>query len=322
MCGSWQQLDILKRRMREKMDGKLDKNLDDMTRSEKKIWYKKNISAVEEDRERVKHSNNFKQLQLLRGDGVLKREDWEETRSKRMSWYRSGGSDIVDHEKYLAGMCSNWRQFHLLTRGSSSRNRNIEEEEQEEIEPTRSEKIKWYRDGGRYLVDERNDLAHNSGNWMQYKLTRDAMQHSKNLYQAVQTKYSDFKSKDELSDYMFSLTKQGMMERGEIRSTLRNRSLTETMTKAAYNYHMQPYEELELEEAYAMSRASKIKIASFEERLRQTTEEVMAMRTHYEMSAHEMAMKAIKEDEAAVAASRMKKKTTVVEQAQAVTAAA
>jgi len=320
MCTTWQQLDFLKRRMKDKAEGKLEKkDLDSMTRSEKKIWYKNNISSVEEDRERVSHSNNYKQLQLLRGEGILKREDWEDTRSKRMSWYRNGGSEIVDHEKYLASMCSNWRQFHLLTRGSSSR-RMVEEEE--EILPTRSEKLKWYRDGGKYLVEERNEVARNSENWTQYKLTRDARQHAERLYDAVQVNYSDFKSKEALSNYLFSVAKESREEREEIRSYFRNKSLTESVTKAAYEYHLQPYAEMELEEASSMSRASKMRIASFEEKLRQTTEEVMMMRTQYEQSAHELAMRAIKEDEAAVAASRMKRKTTVVEQAQAVSAAA
>jgi len=323
LCSNWQQLDILKRRMKERREGKLDKkDPDTMTRSEKKIWYKNNIAAVEEDRERVSHSNNYKQLQLLRGDGILKREDWEETRSKRLSWYRNGGSDIVDKEKYLAGMCSNWRQYHLLTRGSSSRRRQQDDDEEEEVQATRSEKLKWYRDGGKYLVEDRNQQARDSKNWVQYKLTRDARQHAERLYDAVQVNYSDFNSKEALSNYMYSLMMEGMEEREEIRSSFRRRALTETVTKTAYDYHLQPYVGVELEEASTLSKVAQLKIASFEEKLRQTTEEVMMMRTHYEQSAHEMAMQAIKEDEAAIAASRMKRKTTIVEQGQAVSTAA
>jgi hypothetical protein len=40
-----------------------------------------------------------------------------------------------------------------------------------------------------------------------------------------QEKYSDFRNKQELSDYIFSLRNEGIEERQEIRHSSRNRSL-------------------------------------------------------------------------------------------------
>jgi len=285
------------------------------------VWYNNNISAVEDDRDRAACSSNYKQLQLLRGNGIIGRDDWEKTRSKRISWYRNGGSELVENEKYLASMCSNWRQFQLLTKGSSLRHQELDEGE-DEPRPTRGEKLKWYRDGGKVMVDQRNDIIKDSENWMQYRLTRDARSHAEAMYDAVQANYSHFKSKEALSDHMFAMRKEGVEERTQIRTTIRTKNILDSVTKAAYDYHLQPYAHYELEEASSMSAESRQKIAMFEENLRKVTEEVMMMRTQYEESAHELAMRAIKEDEAAVAASRMKRKTTVVEQASSQAVAA
>ena len=46
---------------------------------------------------------------------------------------------MVEKEKELAGVCSNWRQFYLLTRGPALRaqREREEQEEAEEVIPTR-----------------------------------------------------------------------------------------------------------------------------------------------------------------------------------------
>ncbi|XP_023337515.1 uncharacterized protein LOC111708390 [Eurytemora carolleeae] len=320
LCGNWQQLDILKRRREAYKEGKVEmKELGDMTRSERLLWYRNNIEAVDEDRERAGYSSNYKQLELARGKKAVAEEDLEETRSSRIRWYRNGGREVVEKEKELAGVCSNWRQFYLLTRGPALRaqREREEQEEAEEVIPTRSEALLWYRAGGESVVDDMHNTARNSENWIQYKLTRDARKHAEDLSRAVQVNYSDFKSKEELYGYLSKMRTEGMEERNEIRTSIRNRSVLDSVTKLAYDCHLKPYESYEVDEASAKSMLSKQKISMLEENLRQTTEEVMMMRTKYTQSARELAIRAYKEDQEAVAASRMKRKTTTM-QTQAV----
>jgi len=327
-CGTWQQLDFMKRRRQAIADGTLEKkDLSESTRSERLLWYRNNKEAVDTDRELASQCSNYKQLQILRGNGVLARDDWEKTRSNRLMWFRNGGSELVDQEKELARNCKNWQQFYLLTRGPSCRRKGqgteeeIEEEE-EEIQPTRSEKLMWYRyGGGKQIVEEQQALASNSENWMQYKLTRDARSHSDKLYDAVQRCYSDFKSKEALSAYMFGLSLEGMEERQEIRHHTRTRYVTDTMSKIAYGLHQKPYVGEEVESAVSRSLAVSSKMTQLQEKLRCTTESLMTARHEYAQSTRELAMQAIKEDAEAVAASRVSRKTMVV-QNQAVSSAA
>jgi len=315
MCSTWQQLDILKRRRQERREGKVEhKDLKDMTRSEAKLWYRNNNYMVEEERNMAGHCSNYRQLEIMRGKGALQGSDWEDTRSKRISWFRNGGSEVVDNEKYLASQCSNWKQFHLLTRGSTAIKEESEEEETMERMPTRSENVLWYRNGGEYLCDDVKQQAKQSENWVQYKLTRDARQHSHNLYNAVQSNYSDFRSKEALYDYLSTMRMNGYLERQDIRQYCRNKSISDSVTKSAYEYHLQPYTYEESAQASSLSAETQSRIDKFQQNLRKVTEEVMTMRSEYSESAREMAMKAIRADEESVAASRMKRKTMVVQQ--------
>lgn len=321
LCGTWQQLDMLKRRRQEQRDGLQErKSLEDMTRSERLLWYRSNKDLVEQDRAMAGYCSNYRQLEMMRGKGVLSRDQWEDTRSNRLIWYRNGGREVVEKERELAGLCTNWKQFHLLTRGPACRAEM--EEEKEDREATRSERLLWYRNGGKEIVEDDLRTASNSENWVQYKLTRDARLHALNLQTAVQTSYSDFKSKESLSDYIFEMRKEAREERDEIRTSCRTRSISDSVTKSAYDYHLQPYAAYEMEAASSMSAQSKQKIDHFEEELRQITESVMTMRTQYMLSASELAMKAYKEDAEAVAASRTSRKTMVVQQGQAVSSVA
>lgn len=310
LCGTWQQLALMKRERLGKGKDKATR-LEDMTPSERLLWYRRNVEAVEEDRDRASYCSNYRQLQLARGSGQLHLGDAQDTRSKRLLWFRAGGCDVLEAEKELAGLCSNWQQYHLLTR-------NREQERDPDQEPTRAEKMLWYKNGGVQHVEEELETARNSANWIQFKLTRDTRRHVADLKQAVQERYSDFRTKEELSDYIFSLRREGKEERDEIRHHSRNRSIRESVTKEAYNCHIQPFEACELEEASLRSRASVRRISELEESLRLTTEAMLTMRTQYMESAHDLAIRAIREDEEARAASRTKKRTVVVEGQQAV----
>ena len=87
----------------------------------------------------------------------------------------------------------------------------------------RSERLHWFRSGGHMAVEARDQLARDSSNWMQYKLTRDRQQFTDNLEDAVNTKWSQFKNKEELSDYLAMKRTESMEERESVRIMVRNK---------------------------------------------------------------------------------------------------
>lgn len=330
MCGTWQQLHFLKKRRDAQKSGTAEnKDLSEMTRSERKIWYRNNKEAVECERAEASQCSNYRQLLLMQGKGVLKPDEVEESKSGKILWYRNGGKEKIEAERNVASQCDNWQQYYLLTRGPSFRRQLEEEIESEDIQqinsttlPTKSQRLLWYRNGGEEMVDYTRHMAANSENWLQYKLTKDARKFNYDLDCRVQNKYSDFKSQGEVSEYMTSLRNEGFAEREEIRSEHRSRMLRESVTKEAYNLSVQPYSGIEIEEEKKRTMMRKLRQEELQENLRMLTESVMTSRTQYTESAREMAIKAIREDEQAIAASRRSRKTMVVQSSQAVAATA
>merc|ERR1712013_313431 len=276
-CGAWQQLAILKKRYGVERESPA--SCEGMTRSERLLWFRRNQPAIELDNYRVKCSSNYRQLQLARGvrgveETEEERAERDRTKSEALLWYRTGGEEVVEDEKRMANLCGNWKQFHLMTRGRAK------ERDPEQV-PTKSERLVWYRSGGKALIEERDQLARDSSNWMQYKLTRDRKAFSENLEERMNMKWSQFKNKQELSDYF---------------SEVRNESM----------------EELEEESSRKVEAGlcAEERIAQ----LRKTTEEMLTHRTEYIQSTRELAMQAMREDQAAVQASRQsRRKVTMVE---------
>jgi len=268
---------------------------------------------------RVSCSSNYRQLQLARG--VRSVEETEEerngrdrTKSEALLWYRNGGSELIEEEKAMTNLCGNWKQFHLMTRGRA-------EPRDEDQLPTRSERLCWYRNGGKALVDARDNMARDSSNYMQYKLTRDKNAFSANLEARMNTHYSQFKSKQELSDYFSEQRSESMEEREMIRTQVRNRISRDSVAKTMYEINRQPWELQELEEESSRRVQSGLSREERIEELRQTTESMLMHRTEYMQSTRELAMQAMREDQESVAASRQsRKKVTVMEQAATVAA--
>eukprot|EP00092_Neocalanus_flemingeri_P077992 GFUD01096929.1.p1 GENE.GFUD01096929.1~~GFUD01096929.1.p1 ORF type:complete len:232 (-),score=86.87 GFUD01096929.1:143-814(-) len=220
----------------------------------------------------------------------------------------------MEEEKSMANLCGTWKQFHLMTRGRA-------EERDEDQVPTRSERLCWYRNGGSDLVDARNNLARDSSNWMQYKLTRDKQAFSSNLEDRMNTNWSQFQSKYELSDHFAEQRSEGMEEREMIRTQIRNRISRESVAKTMYEIHRQPWELEELEEESSRKVQAGLSKEERIEELRLTTESMLTHRTEYMQSTRELVLQAMREDQEAVAASRQsRKKVTVVEQAGTVAA--
>eukprot|EP00092_Neocalanus_flemingeri_P031453 GFUD01034159.1.p1 GENE.GFUD01034159.1~~GFUD01034159.1.p1 ORF type:complete len:339 (+),score=136.24 GFUD01034159.1:151-1167(+) len=316
-CGTWQQLNIMKKKYGEKREN--PSSCEGMTRSERLLWYRRNQPAIELDNYRVSCSSNYRQLQLARGQRCVEESEEEKlgrdrTKSEALLWYRNGGMERMEEEKAMANLCGTWKQFHLMTRGRA-------EERDEDQVPTRSERLCWYRNGGSDLVDARNNLARDSSNWMQYKLTRDRQAFSANLEDRMNTSWSQFKNKNELSDHFAEQRNEEMDEREKIRTQVRNRISKESMAKTTYEINRQSREKEELEEESdkkveaALSKEERI------EKLRCTTESMLTHRTEYIQSTRELALQAMREDQEAVAAARQsRKKVTVVEQAGTVAA--
>jgi len=311
-CGTWQQLNIMKKKYGEVRENPA--SCEGMTKSERLLWYRRNQPAIELDNYRVSCSSNYRQLQLARGVRSVEETDEEKagrdrTKSEALLWYRNGGEQVMDEEKNMASLCGNWKQFHLMTRGRA------EERDPDQV-PTRSERLCWYRSGGKALVDARDNLARDSSNWMQYKLTRDKQAFSANLEDKMNTNWSQFKSKQELSDYFSELRTESMEERESVRAMVRNRISRDSVAKTMYEINRQPWELEELEEESSRKVEAGLSREERIEELRRTTESMLTHRTEYIQSTRELALQAMREDQEAVAAARQsRKKVTVVEQA-------
>jgi len=318
---NWQQLQIAKKALLagERVEPEDCRGL---TRSQRLLWYRNNQDKIQLDNYRCQNSSNYRQLQLARGQRTVveteeEREARDRTKSEALCWYRyGGGEEELERQKAMVGMCSTWQQYQLMSRGGTAR-------EQGE-RATRSEALLWYRQGGWAQVEARDQLARDSSNWRQFQMNRDTMKVSLDLEQNMNTRWSEFKSKQELSDYIAEMRKEGMSEREEIRSKVRNRvsSLTEeTATKKAYMLHRQPWDEQELEEEAERKEVAELRSEERIAQLRKVTEEMITSRREYLVSTRELAMRAIKEDEAAVAASRMSRKTKTIVQQEGTVAA-
>jgi len=311
-CGTWQQLAIMKKKYGEVREN--PSSCEGMTRSERLLWYRRNQPAIELDKYRASCSSNYRQLQLARGVRCVEETEEErlgrdQTKSEAILWYRNGGKEIVEEEKAKANLCGNWKQFHLMTRGRA-------EARDEDQVPTRSERLCWYRSGGKAIIDARDKLARDSSNWMQYKLTRDKQAFSANLEDRMNTNWSQFNSKLELSDYFAETRSEGMEEREMIRTQVRNRISRESVAKTMYEINQQPWELEELEEESSRKVQAGLSKEERIEELRRTTESMLTHRTEYIQSTRELALQAMREDQEEVAASRQsRKKVTVVEQA-------
>jgi len=311
-CGTWQQLAILKKKYGEERENPA--SCEGMTKSERLLWYRRNQPAIELDNYRVRCSSNYRQLQLARGVRSVEETEEEKagrdrTKSEALLWYRNGGEEMIEEEKRMANLCSTWQQFHLMTRGRA------EERDPDQV-PTRSERLCWYRSGGKAVIDARDKLCKDSSNWIQYKLTRDRKAFSENLEDRMNMHWSQFKNKQELSDYFNEMRTESMEERETVRAMVRNRISRDSVAKTMYEINRQPWELEELEEESSRKVETGLNAEERIAQLRKTTEEMLTHRTEYMQSTRELAMQAMREDEEAVKASRQsRRKVTMVEQA-------
>jgi len=312
-CANYQQLQMMKKKYgKEKVQ---PKTCEGLTRSERLLWYRNNQPAIQLEKERCSQASNYRQLEMARGfRSVVETQEEKEnrfrTRSEALLWYRGGGREELEEDSYKLRNCGNWQQYHLMTRGRA-------EPRDPEQEVTKSEALCWYRyGGGRDQVEATAQLCRESGNWMQYKMSRDTRRHAEDLTDSINRHWSDYRSKEELSEHMMNMRNEGIKEREEIRAEVRRRvSKSGCMAKECYEAHRQPYgvEELVEEQGIKVAREQ-----SDEERiqaLRKVTEEMLTARTEYVVSTRALALRAMKEDAEEVASARTVRRTaTVVQQ--------
>lgn len=323
-CSTWQQLQIMKRKLYEDKEDKREPvNCEGLTRSERLLWYRNNQPRIEYDNYLCQQSSNYRQLQMARGVRAVAETQEEKsnrfrTKSESLLYYRyQGGEQEIDRQKEQTRLCGTWQQYHMMTRGRA-------EPRDPDQELTRSEALLWYRNGGREKLEIRDRLARESNNWRQYKLTVDTTVVAGDLEFRMNKNWSQFRNKEELSDYIADMRAEGVEERESIRNQVRNRvsSLAEdTTVKKMYSIHQQPWDLSELEEVSSRKVESVLSHEERVEQLRQVTEEMITARNEYSVSTRALAMKAIKEDSQAVAASRTSRKVTSVVQQQGTVAA-
>merc|ERR1712037_884883 len=155
-------------------------------------------------------------------------------------------------------------------------------------------------------VEDRAQLCRDSGNWQQYKLARDTRQHASSLTDSMNRHWSDFRSREEVSDYISSM-------REEIRAHVRSQAMSRaSVAKECYEAHCQPWAEEQVEEESLKKASVELSAEERIEQLRKTTEEMITSRTEYVESTRSLAMRAMREDAASVAASRSVRRTAVV----------
>merc|ERR1712158_10814 len=164
------------------------------------------------------------------------------TPSERLMWYRTGGRQMMDEDSERLRNCGTWKQYHLMTRGRA-------EPRDPDQEITKSERLHWYRyGGGKQMVEDRAQLCRDSGNWQQYKLARDSRQHASSLTDSMTRHWSDFRSKEEVSDYISSIREESLKEREEIRAHVRSQVMSRaSVAKECYEAHCQPWAEDQVE---------------------------------------------------------------------------
>merc|ERR1712226_591241 len=311
-CSNYQQLLILKKNQGNENGIQSAASCQGMTPSERLIWYRANQPAVELDAERCAQSSNYRQLLLARGVRAIEETEEERaersaTRSEALMWYRTGGRQMMDEDSERLRNCGTWKQYHLMTRGRA-------EPRDPDQEITKSERVHWYRyGGGKQMVEERAQLCRDSGNWQQYKLARDTRQHASDLTDSMNRHWSNFRSKEEVSDYITSVREESYKEREEVRAHVRSQVMSRaSVAKECYEAHCQPWAEDQVEEESLKKASAELSAEERIEQLRKITEQMITSRTEYAESTRSLAMRAMREDAESVAASRSVRRTAVV----------
>ena len=140
----------------------------------------------------------------------------------------------------------------------------------------------------------RNELARNSSNWMQYKLTRDRQAFADDLEMRVNTKWSNFSNKQELSDHLAQRRTESLEERQAVRERVRSNICKETVTKTMVDINRQPWDVTELEEESTKKIEAGLSREERISQLRAVTEQMLSHKSDYSQSARSLAMQAYK----------------------------
>lgn len=168
------------------------------------------------------------------------------------------------------------------------------------------------------MVEARDEIARNSSNYRQFLLSRDTSKAACELEAKMNTSWSQFQGKEELGEYLHSLRQESLAHREEVRSLVRRRVSSclaeDSLTARAVAAHQAPWSKAELEEEERMREETELRAEERVAALRLVTEQMLTARNEYAVSTRDLVMRAIKEDEASVKASRSSRKVTTVQQ--------
>ena len=129
---------------------------------------------------------------------------------------------------------------------------------------------------------------------MQYKLTRDRNAFADDLEMRVNTKWSNFSSKQELSDHLAQRRTESMEERQAVRDRVKSKIHKETVTKTMYEISKQPWDVTEIEEESSKKIEASLSREERISQLRAVTEQMLSHKSDYSQSARSLAMQAYK----------------------------
>ena len=110
----------------------------------------------------------------------------------------------------------------------------------------------------------------------------------------VNTKWSQFSNKEELSDYLSQRRTESMEEREAVRKMVRSKICKETVTKTAYEINRQPWDVTEIEEESSKKVEAGLLREDRISELRKITEEMLTHKSDYSQSARSLAIQAYK----------------------------
>lgn len=238
------------------------------------------------------------------------------TRTQRTLWYRHN-NPLLDMEYDTASYCSNYRQLEMA-RGTKKKATERGLEWLGQIGGlTRTERLLFYR-RNEGLIDREMEVAGIASNWVQFNMAKATWAKEITRVERQEAEELDVETSRKLELWLSQAERrvsqqEETMERVEMSRT---REMRDTVSKTAVDIHRMPWERHELEAAASSYVSNRMKVEALEEELSNITQSLMTTEdsvTKYGMSAREMAAKACREDEEAVAASRKVTRSTVIQ---------
>jgi len=242
------------------------------------------------------------------------------TYTQRTLWFRNN-YPLLDMERETLSTCSNYQQL-MMARGAQKRASERGEEWLGDLEDmTRTQRKLFYR-RNEDLLDRERAVVDISSNYHQLNMAKKTwaqdISRTARSQSSLQSKEEESSNKTELWRKQANRRISMSMEDKATREVLNHWDQRNSLTHTAYDIHRMPWDWSELECAATSAATRMMRQDALEMKLNELTTSIMTSMdsiTKYSMSAHDMARKAMREDEEAVAASRKITRKTVMQSA-------